>query len=70
MDKFFQIFKIPELRRKIIFILAMLAIFRLASTIPLPGIDRARLAEFFASNQLLGLVSLFTGGTLQNFSVL
>ena len=70
MDKVLQIFKIPELRRKIIFILAMLAIFRLASTIPLPGIDRARLAQFFASNQLLGLVSLFTGGTLQNFSVL
>ena len=70
MNKVLQIFKIPDLRRKIIFILAMLVIYRLASVIPMPGIDRARLAEFFASNQFLGLVSLFTGGTLQNFSII
>ena len=69
MNRFLQIFKIPDLRKKIIFVLAMLLIFRLISVIPMPGIDRGRLAEFFASNQLLGLVSLFTGGTLQNFSV-
>ncbi len=67
--KFWQIFKIPDLRRKIIFVLAMLVIFRLVSSVPMPGIDRERLAQFFSSNQLLGLVSLFTGGTLQNFSV-
>ncbi|MBI4120227.1 MAG: preprotein translocase subunit SecY [Parcubacteria group bacterium] len=69
MDKFLQIFKIPDLRKKIIFVLAMLFIFRLVSSVPMPGIDRERLAQFFSSNQLLGLVSLFTGGTLQNFSV-
>ncbi|MEK9174947.1 MAG: preprotein translocase subunit SecY [Patescibacteria group bacterium] len=69
MDKFLQIFKIPDLRNKIFFILVMLFVFRLVSAIPMPGIDRAKLAEFFSSNQLLGLVSLFTGGTLQNFSV-
>ncbi|MBI2454220.1 MAG: preprotein translocase subunit SecY, partial [Parcubacteria group bacterium] len=69
MGKFAQIFRIPELRKKIIFVLAMLLVFRLISVIPMPGIDRGRLAEFFSSNQFLGLVSLFTGGTLQNFSV-
>lgn len=69
MNKFLQIFKIPDLRKKIFFILAMLVVFRLVSAVPMPGIDRAKLAEFFASNQFLGLVSLFTGGTLQNFSV-
>lgn len=69
MDKFLQIFKIPDLRKKIIFVLVMLVIFRLVSAVPMPGIDRERLAQFFSSNQLLGLVSLFTGGTLQNFSV-
>ena len=70
MNKFLQIFKIPDLRKKIFFILGMLVIFRLASSIPMPGIDRVRLAELFSSNQLLGLVSLFTGGTLSNFSVI
>src|SRR3989344_429229 len=70
MDKVLQVFKISDLRRKIVFILLMLFIFRLVSSIPMPGIDRARLAQFFDSNQLLGLVSLFTGGTLQNFSIL
>ncbi len=70
MNKFLQIFKIPDLRKKIFFILGMLAVFRLASSIPMPGIDRVRLAELFSSNQLLGLVSLFTGGTLSNFSVI
>ena len=47
----------------------MLVIFRVASAIPMPGIDRVRLAEIFNSSQFLGLVSMFTGGTLQNFSV-
>ena len=69
MDKIFQIFKIPDLRKKIIFVLAIFVVFRLVSVIPMPGIDRVKLAEFFSSNQLLGLVSLFTGGTMQNFSV-
>ena len=69
MSRLSQIFKIPDLRRKIIFVLAMLVIFRVASAIPMPGIDRVRLAEIFNSSQFLGLVSMFTGGTLQNFSV-
>ncbi|MDP3764808.1 MAG: preprotein translocase subunit SecY [bacterium] len=70
MNKFLQIFKISDLRKKIFFILGMLVVFRLASAIPMPGIDRVKLAELFSSNQLLGLVSLFTGGTLGNFSVI
>lgn len=70
MNKFLQIFKIPDLRRKIIFVLVIFFIFRLTASIPMPGIDRVRLAQLFQSNQLLGLVSLFTGGTLQNFSII
>lgn len=69
MNKIVQIFKIPDLRKKIIFVLAMMVVFRLASAIPMPGIDRIRLAEIFNSSQFLGLLSVFTGGTLQNFSV-
>jgi preprotein translocase subunit SecY len=69
MNKLTQIFKIPDLRKKIIFVLAMMVVFRLASAIPMPGIDRTRLAEIFSSSQFLGLLSMFTGGTLQNFSI-
>lgn len=69
MGKIIQIFKIRELRIKILFVLAMLVIFRIAAAIPMPGVDAERLEAFFSSNQLLGLVSVFTGGTLQNFSV-
>ncbi len=68
-QKILQIFKIPALRKKVIFVIAMLVIFRVAAAIPMPGVDTDRLAAFFQSNQLLGLVSVFTGGTLQNFSV-
>ena len=70
MNKLIQIFKIPELRKKIVFVVTMLVIFRVAAAIPMPGVDTARLEAFFQSNQLLGLVSVFTGGTLQNFSVI
>ena len=69
MGKVIQIFKIPELRKKIFFVLAILVIFRVTAAIPMPGVDTAQLEAFFAQNQLLGLVSVFTGGTLQNFSV-
>jgi len=69
MKGILQIFKIQELRKKVFFVLAILVIFRIAATIPMPGVDTARLEAFFASNQLLGLVSVFTGGTLANFSV-
>jgi len=69
VGKVIQIFKIPELRKKIFFVLAILVIFRVTAAIPMPGVDTAQLEAFFAQNQLLGLVSVFTGGTLQNFSV-
>jgi preprotein translocase subunit SecY len=69
MSPLLLVFRIPELRKKIFFILLMLVLFRFAAAIPMPGVDLARLEAFFASNQLLGLVSVFTGGTLANFSV-
>ena len=47
----------------------MLAIFRVAAAIPLPGIDTSALAQFFASNQLFGLLNIFSGGALSNLSI-
>jgi preprotein translocase subunit SecY len=63
-------FKLPDLRRKIIFTLGILVIFRLAAHIPIPGVNRAGLADIFATNELLGLLDIFSGGALSNFSVM
>ena len=68
-QKVIQVFKIKELRNSILFVLAMLAIFRVAAAIPLPGIDTSALAQFFASNQLFGLLNIFSGGALSNLSI-
>jgi len=68
-QKLIQIFKIPDLRKKIIFVLMMLVIFRIAANIPVPGIDVERLRQFFASNQLFGLMNIFTGGAMSNLSI-
>ena len=69
MNRILQLFKRPELRSKVFFILALLAVSRLVSNIPLPAIDATRLREFFANNQFLGLLSAFTGGSLSNLSI-
>jgi preprotein translocase subunit SecY len=63
-------FKLPDLRRKILFTLAILLIYRVASHVPVPGVDAARLATLFESNQLLGLLDIFSGGAMANFSVM
>jgi preprotein translocase subunit SecY len=63
-------FKIPELRNKILFTALILVIFRLASHIPVAGVDVASLKQLFSSNQFLGLLDIFSGGTLANFSVM
>jgi preprotein translocase subunit SecY len=66
-------FRTPDLRRKLLFTLAIIAIFRLGSYIPAPGIDYARVQDCVASPQLtqgvFGLVNLFSGGALLQLSV-
>lgn len=69
MDKFLQIFKIPDLRNKILGVVGLLIAFRLLAAIPIPGIDALRLREFFASSQLLGFLNIFSGGALGNLSI-
>ncbi|OGF82678.1 preprotein translocase subunit SecY [Candidatus Giovannonibacteria bacterium RIFCSPLOWO2_01_FULL_44_16] len=63
------IFKDADLRRKFLFLFAFLAVFRMASAIPVPGIDAFKLKEFFASSQLFGLLNIFSGGGLENLSI-
>jgi preprotein translocase subunit SecY len=62
-------FKIPDLRAKILFTLAMLVIFRMIASIPIPGVDREGLRAFIENNQLLGMLNLFSGSGLTNFSI-
>ena len=64
--------KIPELKKRILFTLFMLAVYRLGCHIPTPGIDGAALSAFFSSKQgtLFGLFDMFSGGALSQMSVM
>ena len=62
-------FKLPDLRRKILFTLAMLVAYRFAAHVPVPGVNADALRQLFQSNQLLGLLDMFSGGAMSNFSV-
>ena len=65
-----QAWKIADIRKKIIFTLLMLLVFRLGSNIPVPGIDRDILSEVFSGNTgLFGLFDLFSGGAFSNFTI-
>ncbi|MEJ2097074.1 MAG: preprotein translocase subunit SecY, partial [Deltaproteobacteria bacterium] len=68
---FQNIFKIPELKKRILFTLALLFVYRIGVHIPTPGIDAVALATFFAKSKgtLLGLFDMFSGGALQRLSV-
>ncbi len=71
LEKFLNIFRIPELRNRVLFTFAMLAVYRLGAHIPTPGINTAALANFFnsQSGSPLGLVDLFNGGNLRRMTV-
>jgi len=62
--------RLPDLRKRIIFTVVILTVYRLAAQIAIPGIDRAVLQDVFSSSQLLGLLDLFSGGAMSNFSIM
>ena len=64
-----SLFKVKDLRNKILFVLGIFVFFRFMANIPMPGINAQRLGEFFASNQLFGLLNVFTGGAMDTFSI-
>jgi preprotein translocase subunit SecY len=70
-EKLANIFRIPDLRKRVLFTLAMLAVYRLGSHIPTPGINSALLQQFFEQNRgsFLGFVDLFSGGNLRRLTV-
>ncbi len=74
IDALRNAWKLPDLRRRMLYTLLILVIFRMASNIPVPGVDRQALSAFFnsatATSQLAGLLDLLSGGAVSNFSVL
>lgn len=69
MERFLQIFKVKELRNKILIVLGLLVAYRVLAAIAIPGVDANALQNYFNSNQLLGFLNFFSGGGLANLSV-
>ena len=71
LEKLANIFRIPDLRKRILFTLAMLAVYRLGGHIPTPGINADKLSQFFEQNRgtFLGFVDLFSGGQLRRLTI-
>src|SRR5258708_2192023 len=70
-EKIANIFRVPDLRKRVLFVLAMLAVYRLGSHIPTPGINHDMLEKLFNSQGggLLGFYDLFSGGNLKRFTI-
>lgn len=69
-DRFSKIWEVKEVRNNVLYVVALLVVFRIAAHIPVPGVDAVALRNFLASNQVLGLLNIFSGGTMKYFSVL
>src|SRR5512138_3135594 len=73
--KFFEaianVFRIPDLRNRVLFTLGLLAVYRLGGHIPTPGIDAARFEEFVQRNagSLFGFIDLFSGGMFRRLTI-
>jgi preprotein translocase subunit SecY len=68
-DSLLNAFRAPDIRHRILVVLGLLIVFRFLAAVPVPGIDRTQLAAFLAGNPIFGLLNLFSGGGLSNFSV-
>ena len=69
-ESLLKLFRIPDLKRRVIFTLLMLVVFRVGSHIPVPGIDPQALANVFSQGGLLNFLDMFAGGALSRFSIL
>jgi preprotein translocase subunit SecY len=69
MQKLLQIFTIKDLRNKVLTVVGLLLAFRVLASVPIPGVDAAKLSQFLGSSQLFGFLNLFSGGGLSNLSL-
>ncbi|MGZ6255503.1 MAG: preprotein translocase subunit SecY [Candidatus Limnocylindria bacterium] len=70
IESLVQAFRAPDIRRKILFTLGILLVFRALTNVPVPNVDQAQLSNLFETNQLLGLLDLFSGGGLATASII
>jgi len=70
MEKLLKIWNYKDLRLKILVALSLLILSRILAHIPLPGVDISALRSFFEKNQVFGLLNMFSGGTMENFSII
>lgn len=68
-EKLQAMWRVKEIRNGLLFVFIMMVLFRVTAHIPLPGIDLDALHRYFQANQVLGLLNLFSGGTVRNFAV-
>jgi len=69
LKNFLQVFRVPELRKKVFFVLGVFVVFRVMANIPIFAIDVAKLQGFFSQNQVFGLLNMFTGGAMDKMSI-
>ena len=62
-------FRLPDLRRRILITIGIVVIFRFIAHIPLPGVDPGGLRDFFEQSALMGMLDMFSGGAMKNFSI-
>lgn len=70
LEKLFQIFKDRELRKKVLFVFGILAIFRVMAAIPLVGINKEAMSALMNSSQALGMLNIFSGGSMDKVSII
>ncbi|HYE60102.1 MAG TPA: preprotein translocase subunit SecY [Candidatus Kapabacteria bacterium] len=68
-DRIVHLWHIKDVRNNILFVLAMLVIFRIVAHIPVPGVNLTNLERFLEGSQIFGLLNIFSGGTMENFSL-
>ncbi len=68
-NKFLALFRVPDLRKKVLNVFFLLVVYRIMANVPLPGINVEKLNLFFESNQALGLLNVFSGGAFHNISI-
>lgn len=69
LNKFKQALQIKDIRKKLVFTFLMIIVFRMGTTIPVPGIDTSIIKNMVANNSLLGLYNMFSGGAFSNFTI-
>ena len=68
-DSLLNAFRAPDIRRRILYVLGILIVYRVLAQVPLPGVDRQALEEYFNNNSAIGLLDLFAGGGLSSLSI-